>query len=362
MPQFLSPVLFNKNPVRGVVIDPLSSAPASPVAGQAYFDTVLGRMQFYQNSAWGNTSDNSLLLNGQNAAFYLSRANHTGTQLANTISDLASTVYSYRLDQFAAPTANVSFNSIRITNLADPTGSQDAATMGWVQSQLSNAAAGIDSKPSVRVVSNSNITLSGTQTIDGIAVIAGDRVLVRGQTTASTNGVYVVAAGAWTRAVDADATGEMTPGAFWFVEEGTTYGKSQWRIENTGSIVLGTTSITVNQFGAATSYTEGNGINITGSVIEAQIVASGGLVNSASGLAIDTAIVARKVSGSIGNGSNASLTFTHNLGTKDVQVTLRLVATDEIILADVVTTDINNITVSFGTAPAANAIRVTVIG
>src|SRR5205085_5154882 len=123
----------------------------------------------------------------------------------------------------------------------------------YVDTTVQASAAGIDSKPSVRAVATANVALTGTQTIDGVALVAGDRVLCRAQTTGSQNGVYVVAAGAWSRAADADANNELTPGAFWFVEEGTTYGKSQWRIENTGAIVVGTTAITVNQFGAASA-------------------------------------------------------------------------------------------------------------
>lgn len=360
--KFYNHINLQSNQLQFFVEHPLASAPSSPVVGQKYYDTSLGISLSYNGSAWANKATDSNLLQGQNGAHYLSRANHSGTQTASTISDLGTTVQAYRLDQFAAPTAAVSLNSQRITNLADPSSAQDAATMAYVQTQVSNAAAGIDAKPSVRVVANANVTLSGTQTIDGVALSAGDRVLVRGQSTGSQNGVYVVAAGAWTRAVDADATGELTPGAFWFVEEGTTYGKSQWRIENTGTITLGTTAVTINQFGAATSYTEGNGINITGSVLSVEAVASGGISVGASGISVDTTIVARKASGTIGNGSSTSIAFTHNLGTKDVTVSLRTVATDEHVLADIVSTDTNTVTITFAVAPTASSIRVTVIG
>lgn len=71
------------------------------------------------------------------------------------------------------------------------------------------AAAGMKWRPDVKVATTANITLSGTQTIDGVAVIAGDRVLVKNQTTTSQNGVYVVAAGAWSRATDADTWNEL---------------------------------------------------------------------------------------------------------------------------------------------------------
>ena len=99
-----------------------------------------------------------------------------------------------RLDQLAAPTAAVALNSQRITGLADPTAAQDAATKNYVDLTVQ----GLDPKASVKAASTANIaSLSGTMTIDGVALSAGDRVLVKDQTTTSANGVYVVAAGAW---------------------------------------------------------------------------------------------------------------------------------------------------------------------
>jgi hypothetical protein len=360
--KFYNAIDMLKNAIKSMVVDPLASAPSSPAVGQLYFDTTLDRLQVRNSSAWGLTADNALNLNGQNAAFYLARGNHTGTQLAATISDLATTVQAYRLDQFALPTAALNINSQRLTNVADPSSAQDAATKNYVDTQMQSAAAGIDSKPSVRVVANTNITLSGTQTIDGVAVIAGDRVLARGQSTGSQNGVYVVAAGVWSRAVDGDQTGELTPGASWFVEEGTTYGKSTWRIENTGAITIGSTSITINQLTAANTYTGSLGVQLVGSDFRAQVVASGGVLAVAGGLQVDTAIVARKFSATIGNGSATSIAITHNLGTKDVVVSLRLVANDEGIITDWVATDINTVTLTFAVAPAASAIRATIVG
>jgi hypothetical protein len=105
-----------------------------------------------------------------------------------------------------------------------------------------------DAKTACRVVATANITLSGTQTIDGVSVVAGDRVLVIGQTTASQNGVYVVAAGAWSRASDADATGEIQFNDKWFISAGTTNANRTFVCRTTGTITVGTTAITISRF------------------------------------------------------------------------------------------------------------------
>ena len=113
-----------------------------------------------------------------------------------------------------------------------------------------SALAGLDFKNGVRVATTANITLSGTQTIDGVAVIAADRVLVKNQSTASQNGIYLCAAGSWTRAVDMDAWTEV-PGALVAVELGATNADTAWLCTADQGGALGTNSITWAQFGAS---------------------------------------------------------------------------------------------------------------
>jgi hypothetical protein len=97
-------------------------------------------------------------------------------------------------------------------------------------------------------------------------------------------------------------------------------------------------------------------------VISAVAAASGGISVVAGGIQLDASIAARKLSANIGNGAATSIAVAHNLGTKDIHVSVRTVADDSHVIADVVSTDTNNVTVTFATAPASNAYRVTVIG
>ncbi len=101
-----------------------------------------------------------------------------------------------------------------------------------------------DWKESCRVATTANITLSGTQTIDGVSVIAGDRVLVKDQSTGAENGIYVCAAGAWSRATDADTSAEVTANMAVAVEAGTANGDKIFILTTNNPITLGSTALT----------------------------------------------------------------------------------------------------------------------
>ncbi|QIB04769.1 phage tail protein [Pseudomonas fluorescens] len=117
------------------------------------------------------------------------------------------------------------------------------ATRAWVASYVADELAKLDRKQSVRAATTANIVLSGAQTIDGVAVIAGDRVLVKSQTLAKDNGIYVAANSAWVRAKDADASADVTSGLIVSVEEGATLANTIWQLVTDGVIVLGTTAL-----------------------------------------------------------------------------------------------------------------------
>lgn len=175
------------------------------------------------------------------------------TLTAAKISDFDTQVRLSRLDQMAVPTASVSMNSQKITNLLDPTNPQDAATKAYVDA----ARAGLDVKQSVRAATVANIaTLAGgaPNTADGVTLALNDRVLVRAQTTTSQNGIYTVTTlgtgsnGTWTRATDADSAAEVHAGMFTFVSEGTTLGDTGWVLTTNDPITLGTTGLDFAQF------------------------------------------------------------------------------------------------------------------
>jgi len=149
---------------------------------------------------------------------------------------------------------------------ATPTAGAHLATKDYVD----NLATGLDFKASVRAATTANITLSGTQTVDGVALVAGNRVLVKDQTDNTTNGIYVVASGAWTRATDADNTpsNEVSSGMYCFVESGTTNADTGWVLTTDGgNVTLGTTALVFTQFTGLGQITAGTGLSKTGSTL-----------------------------------------------------------------------------------------------
>ena len=251
--------------------------------------------------------------------------------------------------------------SQKIVNLADPSATTDATNKQYVD----NVARGLQWKAPVRAASTATVVLGVPgATLDGVALAANDRVLLKNQTAPAENGIWVWtgAAAALTRAVDADTGGELAPGTAVTATEGTANGDKVFNIISDAAITIGTTSQTWGQLGGGTTYTGGNGISVAGSVITAVAAASGGVQVVAGGIQLDTSIAARKFSANVGNGALTSIAVTHNLGTQDVTVALREVASQAFTLVDWVATDTNTVTLTFAAAPANNAFRVAITG
>lgn len=309
-----------------------------------------------------------------------------------------------RLDQMAAPTAAVALNGQKITGLADGTATNDAATFG----QLNAVVQGQTFKEPVRAATTANITNLTTgapSTLDGIALVVGDRILVKNQTTASQNGVYTVttvgtgANGVWARSADMDTAAEAN-NATVLVRQGTTHSGDIFT--QTATIAtLGTTNMVWVQSGEGnTTYTSdgttielvgnsfrvaataagnglggggasalsvntGTGLEISADAVRIATSAAGngltggggsalavgagtGITVGATTVGVDTAVVVRKATGTLTGGANTEV-LTHNLNTRNVQVIIRNNASpyEQIEVPNEATT-VNTVTIGAG--------------
>lgn len=170
-------------------------------------------------------------------------------------------------------TGAIAMSNNKVTGLATPTADQDAATKAYVDS----IAQGIDAKASCRAATTANITLSGNQTIDGVAVIAGDRVLVKNQSSAAENGIYVAAVSTWSRAADANTWDELVA-AYTFIENGTDNGSNGYICTIAPGGTLGTTPVTWAQFSGAGQINAGTGMSKTGNTLNVNTASSARIV------------------------------------------------------------------------------------
>jgi hypothetical protein len=326
----------------------------------------------------------------------------------------------------------------KLTNLADPTNAQDAATKNYVDS----VAQGLNVKDEVQAATTTNlvgtytpgstgadggagvgatfaITATGALVIDGVTLVLNDRVLLKNQTTGTQNGIYRVStagtvsvAPVLTRTTDYNnhIPAQVTSGDFVFIINGTTQGGTGWAqtVEGTSTtpvktIKLGTDALAYAQFSGTGTYTASNGVLLTGTNFTFAPSTTGGLTTGGSGgailldtnaaitttsagtkvkpglgittsgggaagaatadtVAINTDVVARKATATIGNNSATSFTVTHNLNTQFVTVTVFDASTFEEVVADVAHTNTSTVTVSFAAAPANDAYKVLVIG
>jgi hypothetical protein len=316
-----------------------------------------------------------------------SSANGTGTSVARNDHTHGTPVHdntahsAINLNALATPTANLDLNNYKIINLATPTLATDAATKNYVD----EVAQGLNIHAASYAATTANLnatysngtsgvgatlTNAGTQaafSTDGVSPTLNARILVKNQTTTSQNGIYTlttVGTGStnWvlTRATDFDTAVEMSGGDFTFVDAGSTLANTGWVMVDEVNTV-GTDPVVFQQFSGAGTYTASNGVQLVGSDFSGVVVASGGLSVGVSGFELDTTIAVRKYAANVGDGTATSYTVSHNLGTKDVIVSVYDNSTPFAeVICDVQHTSTSAITLLFSVAPTSNQYRVVV--
>ena len=268
-----------------------------------------------------------------------------------------------KLHDFALATASVDLNNQKITNLSDPENPQDAANKRYVDA----AVAGLKWKQAAHLIALNNVPLtgdSGDVVIDGHDPLTdaadGYRILLTGQTDPTENGIYTYADDSvtytLTRPTDADTYQELV-GASVFIMEGTTYGSTAWVQSN--HYLSSFADQDWAQFSGASTYTAGDGLVADGNIFN--VGAGDGILSNTDEVAIDRTVVVTKYAADIGNGTDTSITVTHNLDTKDVIVSLYDNASPYAeVMADVEHTTTNSITLLFSVAPTTDKYRVVV--
>lgn len=356
-----------QNQILNLRLQVLATAPGSPVTGQMYYDSALLAAFVWNGTAWIST-DASRVANAyipltKLATDPLARANHTGTQLASTISDFTTAVQAIKWNTLTTPTTAIAAGGQVINNLGNAVADTDAVNLGQAKGLLYGSLA---AKPS-RVMATTNITVSnpGTATFDGITLSNGERLFLgMNQTAGAERGIYVFNGSgvALTRALDMDTAGEIVPGTRVYVAEGTVNLDKTFELITDGTVTIGTTAQVYRDATSAT-YAAGNGITLTGSTFSVNPASGGGISVAVGGVSVDSATVPRKFASDVGNGSLTTVGITHNLGTRDVRVEVYRNTTPwDTIICDVERPDGNNINLIFSVAPTTNQYRVTVQG
>jgi len=336
--------LTNKTLTSPTMTAPILGTPASGNLANCTFPTL--NQSTTGNAATATALQTARAINGVNfdgtAAITVTAAAGTlsGTTLAAGVTGSSLT----SLGTIASLTATAG------TIATTPSGSTDIANKLYVDT----VAQGLDAKASCVAATTADITLSGAQTIDGVSVVAGNRVLVKNQSLSQNNGLYLCAAGAWTRTTDANTWDALTS-AFTFIEQGTTNADCGFVCTANAGGTLGTTALPWSQFSGAGTFTAGTGLTLTGSVFSLTspvAVANGGtgLTSLGSGIATflgtpSSANLAAAVSDETGSGALVFATsptlVTPALGTPSALVGTNITGTAAGLTAGNVTTNAN---------------------
>lgn len=254
-------------------------------------------------------------------------------------------------------------SSAKAVNLPTPSANGDAANKQYVDDSVAALAAGVAWKDSARAASTANLTIASPgASIDGVSMAANDRVLVKDQSTANQNGIYIWngAASPMTRAADADVYSELEA-AVVVVEEGTTNGGTTWRQTGVNG-TIGSTNVAWTAFVAGATAATESAAGIAEIATQAETDTGTDDQRFVTPLKLATySNRAKRFAQTIGDGSLTQIDVTHNLGTTDVVVSVFVVASGLEVLCDVTRTSTTVVRLNFAAAPALNSLRVVVV-
>lgn len=249
----------------------------------------------------------------------------------------------------------------QILNVTSPTLATDAANKQYVD----NVVNGLVWKAAVQVATTAPGTLSSSyaagQVVDGYTLQVGDRILIKNQTNAAQDGIYIVQpSGAPALAPDS-GTGDLLTNSTVRVNSGTSQADTGWTLVTPGSITVGSTNQSWVQTGTSAPYTAGVGLNLNGITFSVQ-QGLGITAGASTGVSIDTQVVARKYATPIGDGTSTTYVVTHNFNNQAVIVALYNTTTGEVVDTDVTYNGTNTLILSFATPPTTNQFTCVVIG
>jgi hypothetical protein len=397
MPKFYGAIDLAKNELQNAAIQNLGAAPSSPVKGQLYMNTADNTLYYWDGTIWqamksgtggpptgaaggdlGGTYPNPTVVKS-NGDFQVGAQLNVpnGAVVVGASPGVWIQSPSIQRMDISAVTLNfvvsgsIDFNNRKLLRIADPTVATDAASKNYVDNQVQIAQQGLDAKASVKAATTANIALvGGPVNIDGVAIVNGDRILVKNQTAPAENGIYYLNAANYVRATDADAWTELVSAYTW-VEQGTVNADTGWNCTVDSGGTLGTTGVTWVQFNGAGAITAGAGLTKTANTLD--VGAGTGILVAADTVAVDTAVVALKsdLAGGVkkfaaalaGNVAYATgEVVTHNLNTQDVHVAVYSSGTPfAAVQVDWEATTVNTVTLRYNPALGAGY-RAVVIG
>lgn len=282
--KFVTNLDLNQNQLLNGRFEALASDPSSNnFEGRLIYNSTEKVLKVYDGTGWRkaihalSSSTTALVISESNGSVTFSIADAVASGASGLLNGTDKQALDNKTSTNTASTIALRDSGGRL-QVSAPVNDLDAANKSYVDA----ARTGLDVKASVRAATTGNLSLTtdleNGDTVDGVTLATGDRVLVKDQTTGSENGIYVVqASGAAVRATDADGSAEVTPGMFTFVEEGTLNADSGWVMTNNGTVTLGSTALEFALFSVAGNILAGDGLSKTGDVLDVNVAAAGGI-------------------------------------------------------------------------------------